>query len=113
MQQFHNLISKTIKPAIHGTKLEKSFGNFVHESKESFMVFNGENLENCRYTFWFNNAKNCQDCMSWGDPSEMIYAGVSIGSNSSHTAFCANASTTNFVYYSTHCTTCQNCFGCS
>lgn len=112
-QQFQSIIAQTTKPAIHGIQLEKTVGNFVNQCKESFMVFNGENLENCRYTFWFNNAKNCQDLMSRWDPSEMCYHSVAIGSNASFTFFCANASTTSYVYYSTHCTNCQHCFWCT
>lgn len=113
LEKFQQLVDQTAKPAIHGLQLEKSTGNFINQCKQSLMVFNGENLENCRYTFWFNNAKNCQDVMSWGDPSEMCYYSVSTGSNTSFTFFCANASTTSHVYYSTHCTNCQHCFGCT
>lgn len=113
LQKFKPFVEQAIKPAMHGTKLEKSFGNFVSECKESFMIFNGENLENCRYTFWFNNAKNCQDVMSRGSTGDMLYECVATGSWCSNNIAVANSHTNSNVYYSSHCNYCQSCFWCT
>ncbi len=112
-QKFQPFIKQAVKPAIHGTKLEKSFWNFVSECKESFMVFNGENLENCRYTFWFNNAKNCQDVMSRWSTGDMLYECVATGSGCSNNIAVVNSHTNSDMYYSSHCNYCQHCFWCT
>lgn len=112
-QQFQSLIAQTTKPAIHGIQLEKTIGNFVSQCKESFMVFNGENLENCRYTFWFNNAKNCQDVMSRWSTGDMLYECVATGSGCTHNVAVANSHTNSYTYYSSHCSYCQYCFWCT
>lgn len=110
---FNNLFVQATKPAMYGVHIDKSYGNYIRECKQCISIFNGQNLEDCKYTFWFNDAKKCQDCMSRWSTGEMLYECVATWSNCSYNMCVTNSHTNSYVYYSSHCSFCHNCFWCT
>ncbi len=88
-------------------------GDNVEQAKDCYQVFEAMNIENCKYTYYLYNAKDCMDHDIYGDTSELIYESIMTGTNSYQSAFCcANWLGSSRVYYSMLVSGCKDCFGC-
>lgn len=93
---------------------ENCVGNYLYNSKNAFMCFDSDDLENCRYSQkLFNNIKSCMDYTAWGSNCELIYECSACGNSIYNLKFCSHCLTNSSnLEYCIMCNACQDCFGC-
>ncbi len=87
------------------------FVNYIQNTKNSYMCFSSETLENSLYVQWDNFSKECTDCL-FCDYSENCFDCVQINHCFwlQHSDYCTNCSNSSYLY---NCTWCHDCFNCS
>ncbi|MBP7885400.1 hypothetical protein KAZ93_04605 [Patescibacteria group bacterium] len=85
-------------------------GNYIINSKNLYKVFDAFELEDCAYSTWIFESKDCHDIYGMGT-SNLVYN--SLGVEKLNTAaFCTFVSHTRNAYYSDLCFDCNDIFGC-
>ena len=69
-------------------------------------------MEDCRYSIWLHNAKDCQDIFAWGFSAELCYDCLEVGDNSYGVLFSVTAFACTDVLYSYCAMRSKHCFGC-
>ena len=110
--QHKSLVESIASRSIHGENNENSTGDYLSNTKNCFYCFDTRNAEDCAYSTYFADGKDCMDIYCWGE-MELCYeisGGGSFGEYRS--AFTANSYGCKECYYLDHCVFCEHCFGC-
>ncbi len=102
------------KVPIRGTYLRNTnncVGNFMDNSKECYMMFDGVNSERCSYVDVAAGLKDTQD-LAVGGRSELLYECAAVGKGAYQVVFSAFGSSSKETAYVFDCKRCSNCFGC-
>jgi len=98
---------------MHGTNNDSCNGDYIYHSRNAYNSFEGDNLEDCKNTFYLFNCKNCQDYLIYGDNSSFVYQSLATWLNVNTCAFCSMCwDNSQDVYYSLNVISSKNCFGC-
>jgi len=89
---------------------ENTIGNNVKNTKNSSYCFDCNDLEDCKYSSWIFEDKDCYDCYGMG-VSELTYDCVGV-EEVQRIAFSLGTSNSSDCYYTDLCFNCSNCFGC-
>lgn len=90
LRSFQEYVLKFPRKYYSGQRAEGSSGNFLNNTKnvrDSFFIFNGEDLENC---IWLAQSKDCFVSWSYGNGSELLYNCVSCGDKAHNLRFCVD-----------------------
>jgi hypothetical protein len=100
------------KPCIYAwlKNCENVTGNNIKNSKNSKCCFDSNDLEDCKYSSWLFELKDCYDCYGMG-VSEAVYDCVGV-EEVQRIAFSFGTSNSSECYYTDLCFNCQDCFGC-
>jgi len=114
-QIFEELIqikNNSIHLSFHGIGNENCLWDYISNCKNSRDIYSANNLEDCKHIINGNWAKDCQDWYVVVDNSSLVYEGVSIVllNKWAFNFWCWNWSSD--IYYSDHCQTSHNLFGC-
>lgn len=109
---------KSVKPimsavpriAMYGKNNEDSYGDNIHNCKNSFWVFDSFGLHDCYYMYFGDDAKNLYDCTHLGW-SEQCYEIMS-GGNLNECMFCTGCWFSNSLEYCELVYNSHDCFGC-
>lgn len=98
--------------AYEGHNLENAVGNYLHNCKNTYMCFEMDTAEDCKYCTRLELVKDCMDYTHWGANAELIYETHAAGYNSSRLAFCNLCwSNCSELLYCDHSFSSKNCFG--
>lgn len=109
--QLKDLLFRTPRNAVHSRNVENcAFGDYIYRSKNAYLCFNGQSLEDCFYCDFTRLSRDCLDC-SYIYNSELSYECTD----------CTNLYDCSFLQDCHNCTNChysydllnsQDCFGC-
>ena len=96
---------------VHQAQNENSTGDYLYNSKSSFMCFDSRQMHDCMY---INNAIDCKDCMDCSNfyfKNELCYEVVAATYlyNSNYCYMCFESRDLEFCE---NCYNCNDCFGC-
>jgi hypothetical protein len=94
----------------HGKNNLNSTGDYLTHSKNSTFVFDGQDVENCKYLYIVNKVKDSYDSYAIVENVEGNLEVIS--NNSSFSKFCLSYWSGSHGTYSDTCENCTNCFGC-
>lgn len=101
---------------IEGTHNAGVSGNYVEHSKNSrncFLVREGENIRYCQYMQEPPGSKDCYDYTAWGDSNELVYECTACGIGTNLIKFCYNVQeNVRNIEYSYMCFGSSDLFGC-
>lgn len=110
-EAYKNLVDGLPHLAVHNFRCENSdYSDQLIDSRNAYLCFNGDGVEDCYYTYDSRWIKNCVD-LSFSNKSELCYEAID----------CEECYNCNFVQDCERCTDCsycydclasQNCFGC-
>ncbi len=97
-----------------GVKNENVSGNYLWQSKNAYLCFDSDDLEDCKYCTNMRTAKDCHDTNYWGHSGELLYENMAVGEGAIQVHFsnCVWGGTENMLYCA-YCIGSKNCFGCS
>ena len=111
-EQFMELQKKVPLPSLatdYGTLVNCDFVNHCGHSKNCYLCFNGDFMENVYYGTTVSTAKDSMDGMMW-NKVELSYE--LIDGNGSKIFYSENCDECIDVLFSKNCVGCINCFGC-
>lgn len=94
----------------HGKNNVSSKGDYIINAKNSLYIFDGQDLENCKYLYIVNKVKDSYDGYAVVENVEMNLEVVS--HNSSFSKFCLSFWSGSYGTYSDTCENCTDVFGC-
>ncbi len=95
-----------------GTHNEDVTGNGAFHCKNSSHCFDASKLQDCAYSSWLHDSKDCQDIYAWGMPAELSYYCLEVGSGAYQNLFNVTCYNCKSVSYSFQCFHSSHCFGC-
>lgn len=108
---FKELMDKTPRYATWGRdNINSPYGNFIMESKNSYMCFDVIRLEDCYYCFKVYDSKTSVD-LSFCEKCELCYDCIDCYS-CFNIQYCQDCSESYDLQYCYDCKGCKNCFGC-
>ncbi|MFA5936251.1 MAG: hypothetical protein WC822_00015 [Candidatus Paceibacterota bacterium] len=112
-KEINKLKEKKCVPFCVYNKIEKSTGNWLDQTKNVFIGFNCRNVEDGRYIFALNDAKDVMDYCHWGRGTELIYECINLGRQCNNVKF-ANECWNQFrdSEYVMNCHNSHHLFGC-
>lgn len=108
---YKNLVDSLPHLAVHNFRCENSdYSDQLIDSKNAYLCFNGDAVEDCYYTYDSRWNKNCCD-LSFSNKSELCYECVDCEEcyNGNFLQDCEKCVDCSYCY---NCASCQNCFGC-
>lgn len=96
--------------AIYGKNNEDSYGNNIHNCKNSFWIFDSFGLHDCYYMYFGDDSRNLYDCTHLGW-AELCYEIMS-GGNLNDCMFCTGCWFSNNLEYCDCVFNSHDCFGC-
>jgi hypothetical protein len=116
MQEYANKVEASLPHRnLHMINCENSLGDNISNCKNSYMVFDSKNLEDCRYCYEVPcGAKDAMDYCNWGEYVELVYEVSAAGYNAKNCMFSYDIwiNVSDLMY----CMSCmhqvRNCFGC-
>ena len=112
-KEFEEFVLKFPRKYMTTIKSENISGNWIFNSQNvhnSYMCYESKDLKNCYQVF---KSQDCQDYLSWGNGSELMYEVSNSGINCSRMKFCNeswNGGTD--LEYCDASPSAKNCFGC-
>ncbi len=112
-RKLDDLARKYILPAMLEYKTAASTGNWLEECKDVRVSFNSTEVEEGKYLFGVNQAKDVMDYTYWGKGSELMYSSASVGRQCADVKF-SNESWDQLIRaeYCTNCHGSSDLFGC-
>lgn len=110
LQMLKPLLLKVPRIAVYGKNNEDSFGDNIHNCKDSFWAFDSFGLRDCYYMYFGDDSKNLYDCTHLGW-SEWCYEIMS-GGNLNSCIFCSGCWFSNELEYCELVYNSHDCFGC-
>lgn len=109
-KQFNDLMLTQPRVAMFGRNNEESYGENIRNCKNSFWVFDSVNLHDCIYMYNGDDAKNLYDCthLGWAEECYEIMS----GGNLFNCMFCSGCWFSNNLTYCELVYNSRDCFGC-
>lgn len=108
--QLEPLLCSVPRNAVHGKNNEESFGDNIHNCKNSFWIFDSFGMQDCMYMYNGDDAKDLHDCthLGWAQECYEIMSGGNLN-NCMFAAGCWFGSDLAYceLVYNSH-----DCFGC-
>ncbi|MFA6521130.1 MAG: hypothetical protein WCT53_01970 [Candidatus Gracilibacteria bacterium] len=101
----------TPRIAVFGKNNEGSFGDNIHNCKDSYWIFDSFGLRDCFYMYFGDDSKDLYDCTHLGW-SEMCYEIMS-GGNLNNCSFCSGSWFSSNLEYCDLVYNSHDCFGCA
>lgn len=95
-----------------GEQNENVTGNGIFQSKNALSCFDSVKIEDSKYCYQMQEAKNCYDMMTWGRPAEYVYECMAVGGNAYMNGFTAISQESSNNYYCYLSMFSKNLFGC-
>ncbi len=92
------------------TNCQNTTGDHVNNARNCTNVFDGFDLENCKYSMWTYKSKEIYDSYGLGG-SEFVYETMAC-EDINNVKFCNGVDTSSYVEYSWFCQGSNNLFGC-
>lgn len=108
--KFEELQTKTPRIAMYGKNNEHTYGENIHNCKDTFWAFDSKNLRDCLYNYHGDDSKDCVDISHLGW-SEQCYEIMS-GGNLTNCIFCTGCWYSNNLAYCELVYNSHDCFGC-
>lgn len=109
--QFDALMKAVPKAALLCINIENcDYTNFQNDARNCYLCFASGFEEDCQYTDWVYYAKNTFDS-SFCAHAELDYMNVDC-SQTYHSKFCQDSHAMTDCWYCFDCRNCRNCFGC-
>ena len=111
-EQFDELLHRVPQLALFNARNENSeYANFSEQDKNSYLVFASNRNEDCYYSSYIWDSKNCMDCLSI-EKSELLYECVDCLNcyNAKYSQNCQNCHDMAYCY---DCGSCSNVFACA
>lgn len=108
---YRDLVISLPHLAVHNFRCENSdYSDQLKDSKNSYLCFNGDRIEDCYYTYDSRWNKTCAD-LSYSNKSELCYQCIDSEEcyNGNFLQDCERCTDCSYCY---DCFACQNCFGC-
>ncbi len=87
--------------------------NYITNCKNSTVVFDSDNIEDCKYCSMLNTSQDCYDFDSRGEDAKLVYEVEESWRHINNIAFSILVwNNCNNLYYCHTCVSCSNCFGC-
>lgn len=110
-EQYQELLKIVPKAAIIMYNCENcDFTNYQNDARNCYLTFGSGVMEDCSYCNWCYHAKNIVDC-SFCTKAELDYMNVDCF-QTYHCEYCQDCKVINDCSYCFDCRSCQNCFGC-
>lgn len=110
-QQFQSLLSRTPRNAVHSRQVVNSrFGDYIYRSKNAYLCYNCQNIEDCLYCEFTRLSRDLIDC-SYVYNSELSYECIDC-TNLYDCLYLQDCHHCTNCYYSYDLLNCQDCFGC-
>lgn len=111
-EQFRELMEDVpqIALALLGDNINSDYTNDNYKLKDCYLIFDGEEAENCFYGETFVGLKNCMDFLLIIQ-SELCYEVMGAG-NCYNLKFSSYCNTCSDSWFLMDCKSCKNCFGC-
>ena len=93
-----------------GFSINSEYTNRVTDMKNSYLIFETTNAEDCRYGMGYDFSRNCMDCFT-AQKSERCYECIDVYqcSNLQYSQECIECSNSKYLY---NCRNCSDCYGC-
>ena len=111
-KEFEALKLKIPRIATHGQNYENCLGDYIHDSKNGYYVFDITKCEDAHYLFdEISNMKDCLDC-SHTHNDELCYDAITTDNNynCNHVFWCVNSRDCEHCFCIIGC---EKCFGCT
>lgn len=110
LQQMEPLLLQTPRMAMCGKNNENSYGDNIHNCKNSFWIFDSFGLHDCMYMYFGDDAKDLHDCthLGWAEDCYEIMS----GGNLNTCMFCTGSWFSNNLSYCELVYNSHDCFGC-
>jgi len=113
-QEFAELTAKSLRPRGTFKNVINTTGNSIANAKDCKYCFHATDIENCHYSLFIDNAKDCMDMNNGGHIMELIYEMNTTGARAFNSKFCNDAWPE--VMNLTYCDSCRSgakdLFGC-
>jgi len=117
LNNFKNIMNRSLEfylqfpvKYFHGKNNINSIGDYIIHSKNSFNIFDGEDVEDSKYLYIVNKVKDSYDGYAVVENVELNLEVIS--HNSSFSKFCLSFWNGSYGTYSDTCENCTNVFGC-
>jgi len=113
-KKYDEFLKKQIRKYVDIMNCENCLGDHLRDCKNSYLCYDSQNLEDCRYIVSCVGPKNCYDWDFYGGTGSIgCHEMVSSAYDMVNCHFCANSWNGNSdMYYSELCLGNQNLFGC-
>ena len=108
--QFATFLQQGVHRENQNINVENSTGNYLLNAKNCYECFDSFEIEDCAYSTWIFESKDCQDIYGMGT-SELVYSSVGV-ENLNFGAFNTFVSDSNDAFYSDLCFYSSDLFGC-
>lgn len=110
-QNYKALVDSLPHLAVHNFRCENSdYSDQLIDSKNAYLCFNGDSVEDCFFTYDSRWIKNCAD-LSFSNKSELCYELIDC-EECYDCAFMQDCENCTSCMYCYDCFACKNCFGC-
>ncbi|OGJ50378.1 hypothetical protein A2335_02890, partial [Candidatus Peregrinibacteria bacterium RIFOXYB2_FULL_32_7] len=110
-EQYKDLLQSTPKAAIIGYNCENcDYTNYQNDSRNCYLTFGSGKMEDCSYCNWCYEAKNIMDC-SHCVKGQLDYMNTECF-ETYNTRYCYDSKQITDCSFCIDCRGCQNCFGC-
>lgn len=104
------LLISVPRSAMYGKNNEESYGENIHNCKNSFWVFDSKGLHDCAYVYHGDDSKDLYDCshLGWSENCFEIMS----GGNLANSMFCTGSWFSSDLKYCELVYNSHDCFGC-
>ena len=113
ISQFEELRKKAVRKNLHIVNSQNVSGDNILNCKDVYMSFGARNIENGRYLWDMQNARDSMDCYSGASESELLYecTATTASSNVHFSTQCTSLRDCEYMIFSQSCRDCFACFG--
>jgi hypothetical protein len=111
-EKAQKMLSDLIVKEFVGINIENCLGNYIYNSKNAYLCFECDNVEDCRYSCNIEMSKSSMDHSYWGVGTERIYDCHGCGYDDFNLRFCNLCwSGCSDLTYCDQCFSSKKCFG--
>ncbi len=112
-EKAQKILQDLIVKEYHGTNIENSIGDYLHDCKNAYMAFECDHCEDVRYCVCLEQAKSSMDHSHWGVGTERMYECQACGYDNFNLRFCNLCwSGCSDLTYCDQCFSSKDCLGC-
>lgn len=108
--KFNDIKAKLPHRAVWSLNAEECTGDYIYESKNTKESYDVQRCWDCSYMAQTIDMKDCHDC-NYMEENELCYEYIGLYKNN-NILFSIGCNNSNEIFYSHHCMSSKNCFGC-